>query len=220
VTGLSAGLLIAAALLALLDWFAVARHQKLLEYLTKPATLVVLIGVAMTLEPDTPGRRAAVVVALVLSLAGDIFLMLERKPHAGRVEKGYFVQGLAAFLLAHLAYIVAFQIEGGAVWLVGFVFVAIRAATLPITARLTSELRARNQASLAPPVRAYAIAISGMVAAVAATGNLIAIGGALLFLVSDLLIAWTRFVRPMSWAPVVIMVTYHLGQTGLVVSLV
>jgi hypothetical protein len=36
---------------------------------------------------------------------------------------------------------------------------------------------------------------------------------------SDSLIAWNRFVKPLSWAPVVIMVTYHMGQTGLVLSL-
>ena len=32
---------------------------------------------------------------------------------------------------------------------------------------------------------------------------------------SDALIAWNRFVRRLAWAPVVIMVTYHLGQRGL-----
>jgi hypothetical protein len=37
---------------------------------------------------------------------------------------------------------------------------------------------------------------------------------------SDALIAETRFVGPRKWAPVVIMVTYHLGQAGLTLSLV
>jgi hypothetical protein len=44
--------------------------------------------------------------------------------------------------------------------------------------------------------------------------------GASLFFASDSLIAWNRFVRPRAWAPVAIMVTYHLGQAGLVTSLV
>ena len=42
---------------------------------------------------------------------------------------------------------------------------------------------------------------------------------AVLFMASDALIAWNRFVRRLAWAPVVIMVTYHLGQLGLVTAL-
>ena len=41
---------------------------------------------------------------------------------------------------------------------------------------------------------------------------------AVLFMASDALIAWNRFVRR-PWAAVVIMVTYHLGQLGLVTAL-
>jgi uncharacterized membrane protein YhhN len=219
VTGTSTALLIAAGTLALVDWVAVGRQNARLEYVTKPATLVALIGATVALEPEIDGRRIAVVVALVLSLAGDIFLMLRHSEPGGPTQKGYFVQGLAAFLLAHIAYVAAFQIEGGAVWLVLLLFVVLRAATLPITARLTGALRSTDQGKLAGPIRAYAIAITGMVAAVTATGDPLAIAGAFLFLASDLLIAWSRFVTPWTWAPVGIIVTYHLGQMGLVLSL-
>ena len=43
--------------------------------------------------------------------------------------------------------------------------------------------------------------------------------GAILFYVSDALIGWTRFVRDVRHGRVAIMVTYHLGQIGLVLSL-
>jgi uncharacterized membrane protein YhhN len=43
--------------------------------------------------------------------------------------------------------------------------------------------------------------------------------GAVLFVGSDSMIAWDRFVRPFAWAPLAIMVTYQLGQAGLVASL-
>lgn len=36
---------------------------------------------------------------------------------------------------------------------------------------------------------------------------------------SDAMIAWNRFVRPFRAADLGIMVTYHLGQAGLVLSL-
>jgi uncharacterized membrane protein YhhN len=66
----------------------------------------------------------------------------------------------------------------------------------------------------------YMLVISAMVASALATGNAAAIAGALTFEASDALIAWNRFVRPLRWAPVTIMITYHVGQAGLVLSLV
>jgi uncharacterized membrane protein YhhN len=47
----------------------------------------------------------------------------------------------------------------------------------------------------------------------------LAVGGAALFFASDTLIAWNRFVRPRPWMPLAIIVTYHVGQAGLVLSL-
>ena len=61
--------------------------------------------------------------------------------------------------------------------------------------------------------------ISAMLATALATGNVLAAAGAVLFVASDSMIAWDRFVHPFERAPVAIMVTYHLGQAGLVASL-
>jgi uncharacterized membrane protein YhhN len=69
------------------------------------------------------------------------------------------------------------------------------------------------------PVTAYMVVISAMVATAAATGVALAGLGATLFYVSDASIAWDRFVARWSWARTWIMVTYHLGQAGLVLSL-
>ena len=43
--------------------------------------------------------------------------------------------------------------------------------------------------------------------------------GALLFYVSDATLGWNRFVAPSRGAQVAVMVTYHLAQAGLVLSL-
>ena len=85
-----------------------------------------------------------------------------------------------------------------------------RGGGAPWTARASSPVRCV----------AYMAVISAMVTCALATGNVLAAAGASLFFVSDALIAWNRFVRPLAWAPVAIMVTYHLGQAGLVTSLV
>ena len=52
---------------------------------------------AVTLEPVDPAGRAWMVVGLVLSLAGDVFLLGSRR---------WFVPGLVSFLAAHVAYVV------------------------------------------------------------------------------------------------------------------
>jgi len=70
------------------------------------------------------------------------------------------------------------------------------------------------------PVAAYITVISTMVACAIGTGSALAIAGACSFYASDALIGWNRFVKSYAWGPVAIMVTYHLAQAGLVLSLV
>ena len=52
------------------------------------------------------------------------------------------------------------------------------------------------------------------------TGRITAIIGALLFAASDSVLGWTRFVSDFPRSRVVVMVTYHLAQFGLVLALV
>ena len=96
----------------------------------------------------------------------------------------------------------------------------VAALVAPLGRRiLTSIARARQPRELRFAVAAYMAVISAMLATALATGNVLAAAGAVLFVASDSMIAWDRFVRPFAWAPVAIMVTYHLGQAGLVASL-
>jgi uncharacterized membrane protein YhhN len=145
----------------------------------------------------------------VLSMLGDVFLMLRRD---------LFVAGLASFLLAHLAYVVGFRVHGGS----GAAWAAAAAGVLAVDVVLARPVLSavrRRHPDLIVPVVAYMLVISAMVSAVMATGIALAIAGAALFFASDTLIAWNRFVRPQPWMPLAIIVTYHLGQTGLVLSL-
>lgn len=203
-------LLALAAVAAAGDWIAVARRTKPLEYLCKPLATAALLGVALAVEPTSDARRIAFAVALGLSLAGDVFLMLPRDA---------FVAGLGSFLLAHIAYIVGFRIDDPATGIelivptVG-VLLVVAAVGVPIMRAVRSD-----HPALAVPVAGYIAVIAVMVASALATRNVVAGAGAIVFMASDTLIAWNRFVRPLAWAPVAIMVTYHAGQTGLVLSL-
>ena len=207
-TALAWWVLGSAGVFAVLDWVAVARHRPRLEHLAKPLTTLLLLVVAIALEPTDPVQRAAFVIAVVASLAGDVALMFER-----------FLPGLASFLVAHLAYTAGFLARGvmPALALVGLIAVAVVA--VPLGARILSAVRRGAERSLAVPVAVYIVVIAGMAVAAVAAAVPLGIVGAFAFLLSDAIIAWNRFVEELSWGPVTIMVTYHLAQAALVVSL-
>lgn len=199
----------ATAMLAVANWIAVAQHNKPLEYFAKPATMVALVIAAVSLDVTTPARRWAFVIGLVFSLLGDIFLML---------PGDRFVPGVGAFFCAHLAYIVGFRIGDHSAFGLAAGAVLVLAFVLTIGMRILRAVREKAP-EFGTPVSAYVAVISVMVAAAIATGAPLAIAGAVVFMASDTLIAWNRFVEPMPWAGVAIMVTYHAGQAMLVLSL-
>ncbi len=190
------------------DWVAVARGSKSVEYVCKPATLAFLIAVAIALDPVHSDTRTWFVVALGFSLLGDIFLMLPRDR---------FVFGLGAFLLGHVAYTVGLNLHTEGNWLLAIPVVIVAGV---LAARLVRGIRASGEDALLGPVIAYVVVIAAMVVSAVASGNALAAVGALLFMGSDALIGETRFVQPRRWASGAIMITYHLGQVGLVLSLV
>ncbi|HEY9558905.1 MAG TPA: lysoplasmalogenase, partial [Acidimicrobiales bacterium] len=194
-------LLLAMALAAaVVDWIAVHHSNKALEYVAKPLTMVLLIGATLALDPTDSAVRAWFIAALVLSLAGDVFLML---------PKDLFVFGLGSFLLGHIAYVVGMHVDeiSGGRFLVGLVIVVL--ALVVIGSRILRGVRAGSDPKLAGPVVAYMCVISAMVASAIGTGHITAIAGATSFYVSDALIAWNRFIDETPHARVAIMVTYH-----------
>jgi uncharacterized membrane protein YhhN len=213
--------LVAAALVvAAGDWVAVARRAKRAELVLKPLALVVLVGAAAALGAGNPAATCAfTLAALVLSLAGDVFLMLPRD---------LFVAGLGSFLLAHIAYVAAFNraapppgatIAGVAV---------VLAIGVPLFLRLARGMTAGGQRSLLVPVGLYFAANGAMVVSAIATAGradwdaghaALAIAGALLFMASDSLIGWRRFVGPVRHGDLAVIVGYHVAQVLLVLAL-
>jgi uncharacterized membrane protein YhhN len=200
--------LAAATVAAIADWRAVWTRPSPRENVLKPLVLVAIIALALTVHPTDGAQRAWFVVALVLSLAGDVFLL----PSVDR-----FVPGLASFLLAHLAYVVGFLVAGrGDASLVPLVFVL---GGLALLAQLVVRSVARTQRDLLVPVVVYILVISGMVASSYWHGDVVGIGGAVLFAMSDSILAMDRFVIQRRWMPTAVMVTYHVAQALLVLSL-
>ena len=196
---------------AAIDWVAVRHGHQAMLYVCKPLTLVLLTATALALDPDDPTVRTWFVVGLVMSLAGDVFLML---------PGDLFVPGLGSFLLAHVAYVVGLMLSGlepvGV--LVGLVVVAV--AFVLVGARIVAGVRRDRARACGPPVLAYMGVISAMLVCAFGTPTPLAIAGAGLFYASDALIGWGRFVESRPWGDLAVMVTYHLGQVLLVLFLV
>jgi uncharacterized membrane protein YhhN len=172
----------------------------------------------LTQGPHDAWQARFFLPGLALCLVGDVFLMLPGNS---------FLAGLVAFLLAHVCYTV------------GLTPTLPPPATLAIAAivaltgltayrRIADGLRHKRQASLLYPVAAYIIVIGLMLTTAWATilrpewtalRRALLIGGASLFVASDAMLAWNRFVAPLPSGPVMVRVTYHLGQMALAASI-
>jgi uncharacterized membrane protein YhhN len=172
--------------------------------------MVALIAAAAAAEDAPTGVRAWFVVALALSLAGDVLLLLPER---------WFIAGLVAFLGAHVAYIAGMvtldQSLPGVI--AGFVLVFIGATAV---GRTLIRAVSRREPALRAPVAAYLVVISTMVVAACGTVEPWLVGAALLFYASDAMLGWNRFVHRQPWRDVAVMVTYHLAQLGFVLWLV
>lgn len=203
------------------DWFAVARANKRLECIFKPATMAAVIIAAWLWLPYTDDLWLArfFILGFLFSLAGDIFLLLP--------NTRYFLLGLAAFLCGHIAYIIGLNPTlppPEALWLLA----PIGFAGAWLVGSIVRALHAAHQDALRAPVTVYGIVISVMLLSAWATlfrpewdraQRACVAAGATLFFISDAMLAWNRFVKPFGAAKLGVMMTYHLGQLALALTL-
>lgn len=197
------------ALSALVDWWSRLRHLPKVEQISKPLTTMLVIAIAAT-SGAPRDRLIPSLIALGLCLVGDIALM-------SIVDK--FVIGLAAFLLGHLAFVVAFANAGlESTTLAGLAIVLCALLVTGIGLAIVRGATAQD-AALRRPVLAYLSIISVMAVVAWATTNAWIMVGATLFVISDTVLGWRQFVRERRWMPVTVMVTYHGAIACLALSL-
>ena len=195
---------------SVLNWVAVGRKNSILEYVSKPASTVAFLFVLATVDVvhDAPwGWRIA---AFVFCLLGDVFLMLPRDA---------FIPGLASFAVAQMLFTISFatgETSDGRM-AIGFLIVLPIAGLL--ARRFIRAIRITGPVELVAPVVVYMLVIAAMTIAAIAEGSPVAIAGAAIFMVSDSLIAETRFVKARAWHSVGIMVTYHAALAGLALGI-
>jgi len=205
---LSAVALLAAAGMIAADY---AGRWKIV-YVVKPAALAAILLLA-ALRPASaqPRYKGFIIAGLCLSMAGDAFLMLRKKR---------FNEGLACFFLAHLLYIGAFltvtplQADFPTVLPLFILALVMMTFLLPRLGRMKV------------PVTAYILVITVM--AGLAMERFVAAGGApafraflgaVLFLISDSILAVNRFVREFRAAQALILSTDFAAQWLLALSI-
>ncbi len=210
------GIIIFFFLLLIVNIIGYETGNSLLQYISKPLLMPVLMIYLLAVSSTGTGLRKWALAALFFSWAGDVLLMFQER------SSDYFLFGLSAFLLAHVFYIVFFsgiKSREGIKWKpVLFIPVIIYYAILIIL--LNPSLAA---ADMQMPVIIYGLVISLMLVLALhmlysrnkEAGKLMATGAAL-FVLSDSLLAVNKFYHPFSYAGTAVMLTYGLAQYQLI----
>ncbi len=210
--------LVIALIIAVIDWIAIARGWRKVEYFAKPGVMIALLAWMWQIG-GFQGRLAWFSTGLLLSMVGDILLMLPRER---------FIPGLVFFLLAHVAYLLGFNTAPPPLTVAGLILVILVVITSgQVGRRILAGLARAGQHKLKIPIIIYAAVISLMLISALVTLTrrewailpaFLASGGALLFYLSDTFLAWNRFVDPLPYGRLRVMVSYHLGQALIVLG--
>ena len=202
-------LLFAAILIA--DLVAVHQQYKMAEYFFKPLIIIWLLAYfILQLRTVQSSLKKWIIAALFFSWIGDVLLLLKDD------NSLFFLLGLSSFLVAHIFYILFFHFIKGKenvksrwyfVLIVGLYYVIIKNLLSPYLGDMKL------------PVSIYAVFISFMFMLslhVLLIKNKIAgwlmMTGALLFIISDSLLAINKFYHPFEMAGVFVMISYGSAQ--------
>jgi uncharacterized membrane protein YhhN len=196
-----------AGVIAVLDWWAVAADRRHVERWAKPGVMVFLIAAAVLIPAESDWIRWWIVIGLAFGLVGDVLLFQDR-----------FIPGAAAFLVGHLAYIVALVPIEHPLPAVVFGLVIVGAFAISLGRCIVRGAWGQSPL-LGGIVIAYMITIGAVVVLAVGSWSTVAGIAALLFMTSDTLLAWARFVGSAPGGRVAVMVTYQLAQAGFVLAI-
>lgn len=124
----------------------------------------------------------------------------------------WFVVGLFAFLIGHLFYVAGFSRFWSFSQKRFFAIVPLLLYAIFIGWRMTTALLDNDQQSLIVPVLLYVLVISTMTFTAIMTGHRWLMLGSLLFMISDSILAWNRFIEDVPFSGPLIMITYYSAQ--------
>jgi uncharacterized membrane protein YhhN len=213
-------LIVFAFLAAIVNEIAEQKDKRIIVYIAKPAVMVLLLA-WLYFYAGFDGALIYFALGILFSLGGDIFLML---PDMDR----WFLPGLVSFLVAHVFYTIGFNYVLPALNVFGvFLAISIALFVAQIYRRLAAGLHTKGLDRLRMPVLIYSIVISLMWLSALQTifdinwktnASVLVSLGATLFVASDIVLAWNRFVNPIKHGRLINLTCYHLGQILLIVG--
>lgn len=186
------------------DLVFIAMDRSSWRFFTKPLLLPIIIWFYFTYSKQNVFRiNQWFLSGLILSFLGDVFLLFEWG----------FMPGLGSFLLAHICYIVYFfKIKKKNVWSwLPFVLLYL-GLFIYYTYPYLNEMKI--------PVVIYGITIATMLYFSISTCSLLLILGAILFVLSDSVLAINMFVQHTIGKEFIVMITYILAQLILVLGVI
>ena len=197
-------------LLILLSVFTKQTGREKLFYIAKPLTMLFIIALPLLEVREEYSTYAFLIMTgLIFSLLGDLFLLNPDR---------YFNNGLYSFLLAHILYIFAFNQN---------VDSYCGAIALPILIYMVIVLRylSPRLGGMKYPVIIYMVVISTMVYSAwnnsmnFSSGINILLIGAILFAISDTVLAFNKFYKKFKLAEPIILSTYFIAQLFFAMSI-
>ncbi|MBS1573936.1 MAG: lysoplasmalogenase [Bacteroidetes bacterium] len=182
-----------------------------IEKITKPLLIILLAGYfIVSTRRVNSSLRKSVLLALFFSWAGDVLLMFVSD------NSNFFLAGLVSFLIAHIFYIIFFhsvRVQQD-VKPKAFLLIPVLVYYVALITFLSPHL-----GDMKLPVRIYGVVICFMLMLALHmlyiksknTGFLMLIG-ALLFVISDSVLAINKFYITFNGAGIIIMLTYSVAQ--------
>jgi uncharacterized membrane protein YhhN len=196
-----------------IECLAVSFDLQPVQFISKPSLMLILMVYIKLNIKNTTKESNLILLALIFSWFGDILLLLDK------FYEFLFIYGLFSFLLAHISYIIyfwqirklngnkspvkAFEMGGVIIYSVVFylfIFRFLEGLYLPVffyTLVISLMLMASFHAFDSGKNQVFAK---------------ICIAGTLLFVLSDSVLAFNRFVFPIPFGSVIVIFTYGLGQ--------
>lgn len=185
----------------LLYIFVIPQDNSVIKLLFKITPMILLISYAIKMQTLTKSKYKMFILAgLLFCTLGDSFIIFS------------FVFGLAAFLVGHLFYIPAFVLNWNFSWLRFLTIVPLAVYGFLFGSEIIASLTENNQQDLIVPVIIYIVVIASMGWTAMMSGSKNVMLGSILFIISDSILSWDKFVYPLPFGGELIMLTYYSAQ--------
>ncbi|WP_193726621.1 lysoplasmalogenase [Paenibacillus guangzhouensis] len=177
-----------------------------------PMLLILVLAVRSKSMDRTRAYKGLIVAGLLFSMAGDTFLL-----NAG---DRWFMLGLGSFFIGHLLYIAAMVRRWQYTWLGLLWILPIGAYSGFVGSQLHEGIMGDpSQNGLWLPVLAYVCVISVMCWLALMSRNAYAAVGSILFVASDSILAWNKFIGSVPASGFLVMLTYFAAQALIACSI-